>query len=201
VNYLAHIHLAGPDPEAQIGALLGDFVKPAGADTFPPVMQREIRLHRAIDAFTDSHPVVLAAKGLFRKETRRYSGIVLDVYYDHVLAREWSAWSDEPLMRFTHRFYAALSAVRGTLPERLERLTPYLVAEDWLGSYARFDGVDRAIRRLSTRLSRGAEGMVGGLQDLRAHDAEFAAGFAVFYPALMAHVRSERELLVASTDR
>ena len=198
MNYLAHIHLAGPDPEAQVGALLGDFVKPAGAEAFPPVMQREIRLHRAIDAFTDSHPVVLAAKGLFRKETRRYSGIVLDVYYDHVLARDWSTWSDEPLLRFTHRFYAALSAVRGTLPERLERLTPYMVAEDWLGSYARFDGVDRAIRRLSTRLSRGAEGMVAGLQDLRAHDAAFAAGFAEFYPALMAYVRSERELLVSA---
>jgi acyl carrier protein phosphodiesterase len=194
VNYLAHLYLAGPDPHAQVGALLGDFAK-GGLAHFDPVVRREIRVHRTIDAWTDAHPVVLEAKTLFRPHARRFAGIVLDVYYDHVLAREWARWSDEPLAAFTRRFYAALLATSLELPPRLERIRPWLIAEDWLGSYAEFAGFERAVHRLSTRLSQGAERMVDGIADVRRHDAALAAGFAAFFPALEAHVAAERERL------
>jgi acyl carrier protein phosphodiesterase len=194
VNYLAHLYLAGRDPHAQVGALLGDFAK-GDLARFDPVIEREIRLHRAVDAWTDAHPVVLAAKARFRPHARRFAGIVLDVYYDHVLAREWARWSDEPLAAFAQRFYAALQATPLALPPRLERLRPWLVAEDWLGSYADFEGFARAVRRLSTRLSQGAERMIDGIDDVRRHDAGFAAGFAAFFPELVAFAGAERARL------
>jgi acyl carrier protein phosphodiesterase len=198
MNYLAHILLAGPTVEAQLGGLFGDFSKPGAIAHFSPLMQREILLHRAIDSFTDSHPVVLAAKALFRAHTRRYSGIILDVFYDHVLAQHWHHYCTLDLSAFLDKFYREMEDFTHLFPEKFAQLKSRLVAEDWLGSYRTFAGVEIAIRRLSTRLSTGGAAMQAGVEDLCQNYENFCAGFTQFFPALMTYVAAQRAHLVTA---
>ena len=193
MNYLAHLYLARPGHEAMLGALLGDFVfGTAALQDWSPVVRREILVHRKVDRYTDEHPRVVQARSLFVEGLRRYAGIALDVYYDHCLARDWACWSDEPLDDFTAPFYRYLLSRLDELPERLRAIAPRIAAHDWLGSYRERDSVDLAVTRIATRLSRNGDRLVACLDDLRAHEAEIAAGFDAFFPQLVAHVRDLR---------
>ncbi|RSZ60756.1 DUF479 domain-containing protein [Massilia atriviolacea] len=192
MNYLAHIYLARHSEEAMLGALLGDFVKPSADGQFSAAMQAEILMHRKVDTFTDSHPVVLTAKSLFDGPGRRYSGILLDVFYDHVLALRWARYSEVPLAAFIAAFYGTLTRHAAVLPSRLAEMAPYMIEQDWLGSYRSYAGVDLAVRRISTRLSRNGEVMREALGDLERHAATIADGFDVFFPELITFVESQR---------
>lgn len=192
MNYLAHIYLARHSDDAMIGALLGDFVKPHSGEQFNAVMQAEILTHRKVDSFTDSHPTVLAAKALFEGPRRRYAGIVLDVFYDHLLASQWSRYSSIPLATFIKRFYTALAQRDELLPANLARLAPYMIEQDWLGSYQEYEGAEMAVRRISTRLSKNGDLMREALIDLKQHRATITTGFDAFFPELIAFVESRR---------
>lgn len=192
MNYLAHIYLARHSDEAMLGALLGDFVKPHSASRFSAETEAEIVTHRKVDSFTDSHPLVLQAKQLFDGPSRRYAGILLDVFYDHLLARDWARYSAEPLGDFIARFYGALARHAAMLPENLARAAPRMIEQDWLGSYADYGGVETAIRRISTRLSKNGDQLRDGLAGLKANEAQLAAGFDAFFPELIAFVETRR---------
>ena len=193
MNYLAHLYLAGPEPEARLGALLGDFVfgQSALAD-WGALERREIVIHRRVDRYTDEHPQVVAARRLFAHGRQRYAGIALDVYYDHCLARDWARYCDTPLDAFTASFYWYLLSRQDELPERLRRIAPLMASGDWLGSYRQRDSVDLAVTRIATRLSRNGQCLVACLEDLRRHEAEIAAGFELFFPQLAAYASSLR---------
>ena len=193
MNYLAHLYLAGPEPEARLGALLGDFVfgQAALAD-WGALERREIVIHRRVDRYTDEHPQVVAARRLFAHGRQRYAGIALDVYYDHCLARDWARYCDTPLDAFTASFYRYLLSRQDELPERLRRIAPLMASGDWLGSYRRRDSVDLAVTRIATRLSRNGDRLVACLEDLRRHETEIAAGFDLFFPQLAAYASSLR---------
>lgn len=192
MNYLAHIYLASHSDDAMLGALLGDFVKPHSQHRFSADMEAEILTHRKVDAFTDSHPIVLDAKRLFDGPSRRYSGILLDVFYDHVLASSWPRYSSEPLAQLIARFYGALARRADALPPNLARAAPYMIEQDWLGSYVDYGGVEIAVRRISTRLSKNGDVMRDGLADLETHYAALTRGFHAFFPELIAFVDSRR---------
>jgi acyl carrier protein phosphodiesterase len=200
MNYLAHLYLAGRDPEAQLGGLLGDFAKPRDDHLFPARVRREIRLHRAIDAYTDVHPLVLGSKALFRPGARRFSGMVLDVLYDHFLADGWARHSDEDLDAFIARFYAHLGATPLPLPGRLARVAPLLIAQDWLGSYRSLAGVERAVDGMSRRVSRHGDQMRAGLDDVREHYDALRERYDGFFPALSRFVEDERRRLPDDGD-
>ena len=192
MNYLAHIYLARHSDDAMLGALLGDFVKPHSGDRFNAAIEAEILTHRKIDAFTDSHPQVLAAKALFDGPHRRYAGILLDVFYDHLLAKHWHHYSAVALEDFIERFYTALAERALILPANLARVAPWMIEQDWLGSYCDYAGVDLAIRRISTRLSKNGDVMRAALTDLKRHYAPVETGFHAFFPELIAFVESRR---------
>ena len=185
MNYLAHAWLARHSDDAILGALLGDFVfgQSALAD-WPPAVRAEILRHRRIDRYTDNHPAVVAMRMRFGG-LRRYAGIVLDVYFDHCLAREWWRWNDAPLDAFTGRIYRLLDERRGRLPPRLAALAPRMAAHDWLGSYARRESVDAAVRGISTRLSRNGDRLVACLDVLRRDEAAAQQAFDAFWPDLV----------------
>lgn len=123
MNYLAHLHLGGQRPEELLGSLYGDFVKGRLQGQFRPDIESGIQLHRSIDVFTDHHPLVDQALARFSHTRRRYAGIVLDVFFDHCLARDWSRYAEQPLERFTADFYRVLKA-QAHLPSRLAALLP-----------------------------------------------------------------------------
>lgn len=185
MNYLAHTWLARQSDDAILGGLLGDFVfgKSVLLDWRPSV-RIEIVRHRRIDRYTDDHPAVVASRALFGP-LRRYSGIVLDVYFDHLLARDWMRWNDTPLDAFTARVYRVLRDHRDELPPRLHAIAPRIAAHDWLGSYAQRENVDHAVRGIATRLSRNGERLVDCLDVLRANESTVDAAFEVFFPDLI----------------
>ena len=185
MNYLAHAWLARHSDEAILGGLLGDFVFGRSVlQDWRPSVRIEIVRHRRIDRYTDTHPSVVAARILFG-ELRRYAGIVLYVYFDHRLARDWRRWNDAPLDAFTTRIYRVLREHRDELPPRLHAIAPRMAAHDWLGSYAQRDSVDGVVRGIATRLSRNGERLVECLDVLRANEAAVDAAFETFFPDLI----------------
>ncbi len=187
MNYLAHAWLARHADDAILGALLGDFVFGQSAlQDWPPPIRAEIVRHRRIDRYTDEHPAVVEARGLFDAAgLRRYAGIVLDVYFDHCLARDWMRWNDMPLDAFAARVYRVLREHREELPPRLHAIAPRMAAHDWLGSYARRGNVDHAVHGIATRLSRNGDRLVECLDVLRANETAADAAFGGFFPDLI----------------
>ena len=187
VNYLAHAWLARHSDDAILGAILGDFVfGQSGLQDWPPAVRAEIVRHRRIDLYTDAHPAVVVARGLFDDAgLRRYAGIVLDVHFDHCLARHWQRWNDAPLADFTARVYRVLDEHRDELPSRLRAIAPRMAAHDWLGSYVQRGYVDHAVRGIATRLSRNGDKLVACLDVLRVEEARIDAAFEAFFPDLV----------------
>lgn len=187
MNFLAHIYLARHSDDAMLGALFGDFVGTAGLERFNAEVQREIRLHWKIDSYTDQHPEVRAARSLFPDGRRRFAGILLDVYFDHLLARDWPRYHPQDLDSFNHHFYGVLMA-QPELPEPLRKILPGFVRHDWLGSYRDRDAIDHAVRRIATRLSRNGDKLVDCLPILRNQEAAVQQRFEAFFPQLIEHV-------------
>ncbi|ANY88069.1 Acyl carrier protein phosphodiesterase [Pseudomonas putida] len=190
MNYLAHLHLGGREPQQLLGSLYGDFVKGSLQGRFPPALEASIRLHRHIDSYTDSHPLVLAALARFPRERRRFAGIVLDVFFDHCLARHWGDYAEQPLSAFTGDFYRVLLA-EPALPGRLAHIAPFMAADDWLGAYGDFDTLGQVFRGIARRLSR-PEGMDGVMGELEALYEPLLADFREFYPQLQAFALASR---------
>jgi len=196
MNWLAHMYLARHSDAAMLGALLGDFAfGSSGLERFGAEEHREVLLHRQVDRYTDTHPVVTALRAAFPEGQRRYAGIALDVYFDHLLARDWPRWSDLPLDAFTARAYAILQRRHDELPARLQAIAPSIRTHDWLGSYAQRASVDRAITRIATRLSRNGDRLVACVAQLHALEDEAEAAFDRFFPALIGFVEAARGTL------
>jgi len=188
MNYLAHLHLGGQRPGQLLGSLYGDFVKGRLQGQFAPEIEGAIQLHRSIDVFTDRHPLVDVALSRFSLTRRRYAGIVLDVFFDHCLARDWTLYADRPLALFTSDVYRVLSSER-QLPERLAKIAPHMVANDWLGSYQEFDVLEQVLRGISRRLTRPEE-LAAAMQELRRLYEPLSEDFRLFYPQLQDFARN-----------
>jgi acyl carrier protein phosphodiesterase len=189
MNYLAHLHLGGQRPGQLLGSLYGDFVKGRLQGQFPAEIEDAITLHRQIDVFTDRHGLVDIALSRFSLTRRRYAGIVLDVFFDHCLARDWALYADSSLPVFTADVYRVLAA-EPQLPERLARIAPYMAADDWLGSYREFAVMEQVLRGIGRRLTRPEE-LGHAMQELRALYEPLSEDFRMFYPILQTFCRSE----------
>jgi acyl carrier protein phosphodiesterase len=189
MNFLAHLHLSDGSDEGLLGGLMGDFVKGPLDDRYPAGIMRGIALHRRIDTFTDAHPVVHRSKARVSAERRRYAGIMVDMFYDHFLARDWARYSNEPLSAFTKRTYEVLEDNHGLLPERLQRMAPWMIRGDWLGSYARVGAIGDSLDGMSRRMKRENR-LAGSVEELEALYADFARDFGEFFPDLVRFARS-----------
>ena len=199
MNYLAHLFLARHSGAAMLGGIMGDFVKADVTGRYPADIAREIQLHRYIDSYTDSHPAVQASARLFAEGRRRYAGIALDVFYDHLLSLQWQRWCDEPRQAMLDRFYAALAEHEALLPERLRAMAPHMVQMNWLNAYDDFASVEKAIERISQRLSRNGAMMRDGIEDLRRHYGALAQGFEQFFPDLLRFADERRTAMQAAS--
>ena len=187
MNYLAHLYLAQDSPESLVGSLLGDFVKGDDHRNYAPAIQRAILTHRQIDAYTDVHPVYRRSKGRLDPAFRHTKPLLVDVFYDHFLAKNWGDYADVPLEDFTQAAYRALEQYEADLPPRLRRMLPYMKAEDWLLSYRELEGVGFVLKGLSRRMTH-ANRLDQGLTALRQNYAALEDDFEVFFPELQAYV-------------
>ncbi|MGG6296477.1 ACP phosphodiesterase [Leptolyngbya sp. AN02str] len=199
MNYLAHAFLAQSDPELVIGGFLGDFVKGAIAQLYTPTIRQGIELHRHIDSYTDQHELVRASKQLFSAQRRRFAGIMLDVFYDHLLAKHWNQYSTIPLRQFAQQVYHILQKHETILPDRLQRMLPYMVEQDWLSSYQQLDSIGKTLNRISQRL-KCRNTLVNSLEELEQHYLELEQHFLMFFPELMTFTETHPSRQVCQLD-
>jgi acyl carrier protein phosphodiesterase len=186
MNLLAHAALAGDDPGGVVGGLVADLVKGPVPDAFSRAIGDGIRLHRRIDVFTDAHPVTARSRARLRAGWGRYSGILTDVAYDYCLAHQWSRHRDDTLEEFVGRVYRMVEASLPELPSPLQGYARRMIEEDWLTSYGRWDGVERALRRISARLRRPVD-LAAAVGDLQRAEADLMGDFETFFPEVARH--------------
>ncbi|MCC3408301.1 MAG: DUF479 domain-containing protein [Microcoleus sp. PH2017_10_PVI_O_A] len=184
MNYLAHLFLSDGTPASLIGNLLGDFVKGSAVNLYPDDIRQGIDLHRKVDSYTDSHARVRSSKSLVCAQRRRFAGVLVDVFYDHFLAKNWLEYSEVPLRDFARLAYKALQDNRDILPESLKRVMPQIIARDLLGSYQDIGGIDSALHRMSARIKR-TNNLAGGVEDLTINYQQLESDFRAFFPDLI----------------
>lgn len=204
MNYLAHFWLAGPRVTDRVGGLLGDFVKGPLPCGLPPDLAAGVALHRKIDVYADEHPAFIASRRRFSPLRRRYAGIIVDLFYDHILARDWPRYQGGPLADATAVYYAEVRQYQTWLPERLQRLLPRMQTEDWLASYARLDAVGTALDNLSRYRLRGGNPLLGAMEELVQHYGALSQDAAEFLPAARTYVTqslAERDIMAWQQQR
>jgi acyl carrier protein phosphodiesterase len=195
MNLLAHALLAAPDSELMFGGLIGDFVRGRIDAGLPSRVRAGVALHRAIDVYTDAHPETSRARALFVPPLRRYAGILLDVWFDHLLARDWPTYGEGTLDDFSRRVRGTLDDYRDLVPERMRGFVAYLRANDLPAAYRDEAMIGDVLRGMSRRLSR--ENPLGeALPSLVALHAPVARHFHAFFPQLQAFAASERDRFV-----
>lgn len=196
MNYLAHLYLAEDTEESRLGNLLGDFVKgPVSESPYSPGIKKGIETHRKVDLFTDSHRKFLESKELISTERRRFAGVILDLAFDHFLAKNWRAYADSELGSFTEEVYGMLSRNSPILPVKLASFLPRMIHEDWLGSYEKLEGVSLVIERISARLERKFKRentLRGGAKEIEANYDALENNFEQFFPDVINYVDNYR---------
>ena len=193
MNWLAHVFLSEADPEFRLGNLFADIVKGPDLLAMSPGFRRGVDCHRAIDGFTDRHPITLSSRSRVSSAYGRYSGILIDLFYDHFLCRSWERYADVSLRTYTQCFYREATEHASALPEHARFVFEVMRSEDLLESYSRVDGVATALGRIATRLSSRVGRTIsleGAVVELTNNYDDFARDFAAFFPSLQAHVRS-----------
>lgn len=191
MNHLAHALLAGSDDDVLLGSLMGDFVRGAIDRELAVGIRDGIALHRAIDVFTDTHPLIVDARAQFRPPYRRYAGILLDIWFDHLLARDFAQWSATPLATFNRRVIDVLDREHARLPENLQRFSRYMRVEGLLATYADRDVIARVLAGVGSRLKRDNP-LADGLIEIKRLERVLGDVFVVFFPQLSEHAGTLR---------
>jgi len=190
MNFLAHALLSSSSEEAILGGMMGDFVKGPLAGRHDPAVSDALALHRRIDTYTDAHPVVVGSRGRISASRRRFAGILVDMFYDHFLARRWEDYSPVPLEEFTARIYRVLLARSDELPERLRRIAPHMAGNDWLGSYRHVEAVGEALDRMGNRFKR-ENYLLGSVAELLENYQALENDFRLFFPDVVRFARGQ----------
>ena len=183
MNFLAHIFLSGQDEDLIIGNFIADSIKGRKYLNYPEGIRNGILLHRAIDSYTDSHSTVRRSTARLFKNYSHYSGVLVDIFYDHFLAANWDDYSGIPLEDFISEFYILLQPNFSRLPAPVQRFMPYMIQENWLLSYSSHDGIKRILYQMNQR-TKNRVGMDRAGADLREHYTSFEKDFREFFPEL-----------------
>ncbi len=183
MNIFAHLFLSGDNEEVIIGNFIGDFVKGLQVNNYPTEIQKGIFLHRKIDYFTDNHPIVLESKIRLRPKFRHYAPVIVDVFYDHFLTKNWTSFSPIPLLDYTKKSHKIIKKYLDILPEKALYLFEYMVKNDVLYNYQFIEGIDRTLTGMSKRTkfeSKMEEATITLEKDYNCYEKEFFA----FFPEL-----------------
>lgn len=184
LNYLAHLYFSQANTPSRVGNLLGDFARGVDTDALPDEIIQGLRNHRTIDHYTDSHPEVRRLKTLFSRQRRRYSGIVLDVVFDHFLIRHWHDFSDHSLDQFLESAYSDLEQGYPLMPAHMQRVVKRMIAGDWIRRYSNLKQVGFALDRIAERI-RFQNHFGGAIIEVEQHYEALEGGFLKFFPELI----------------
>lgn len=176
MNYLAHIFLSGENSNVMIGNFMADSIKGSKYSSYAPEIQKGILLHRQIDTATDAHPAFRQSTKRLHKNYGHYSGIIVDIFYDHFLAKNWADYSDIPLADYIESFYTLLRKNTDVLPQNIKKMAPVMMKGNWLLIYADLEGIDRVLGGMNRR-TKNRSGMDKAGYELREYYSLFEADF------------------------
>ncbi|MEZ4853389.1 ACP phosphodiesterase [Flavobacterium sp.] len=179
MNFLAHIYLSGDNEMLKIGNFMADSIKGNNYLEYTGDLQKGILLHRAIDSFTDTNEIYRKSKHRLHKKYGHYSGIIMDVVYDHYLAKNWNRFSTENLSDFVLRFYQSISKNSSLLPVKTQRLVPFMIDQNWLESYVTLDGLQTILWQMSRRINYTID-MSEAISEVQEFYLEFESEFFEF---------------------
>ncbi len=185
MNFLAHIYLSGENELTTIGNFMADGIKGQDYKHYEKDIQVGILLHREIDTFTDAHPTVRRSTKRLHKRFGHYSGVIVDILYDHFLASNWNKYSDQSLEHYVDEFYDSLQNHYEILPSRVKRLMPYMITDNWLHSYASIEGISKVLQGMNRRTQNRSK-MDMAIEDLQIFYDEFETEFTQFFTDLIA---------------
>lgn len=180
MNFLAHIYLSGDNELITIGNFMADGIKGKTYEKYPPIIQTGILLHREIDTFTDAHPIVRQSTKRLHSRYGHYSGVIVDILYDHFLAKNWSNYSSVPLKYYVEEFYASLQNHYDLLPARIKSMMPYMLEQNWLLHYAEIEGIQNVLNGMNHR-TKNKSGMNTATEELLVFYEEFETEFTAFF--------------------
>lgn len=187
MNFLAHILLSGENEGVMMGNYVGDFIKgrlsKEKTATWNPDYVVGLKLHRFIDSFTDTHPEVSEAKDVAAVTQGKLAGIVMDIYFDYFLAKNFEHYHKEPLFIYAHRMYSVIERNQHLIPETMVPMVRSMIRQDWLNTYATLDGIDTTFKRLSRRAGFLAP-ISTAVSDLQTNEAFYYGKFLSFFPEL-----------------
>ena len=183
MNYLAHIYLSGENELLKIGNFMADHIKGNKYKSYPQDIQKGILLHRQIDSFTDNKKIARISKRRLNDRYGLYRGIIIDILYDHFLAKNWNLYSETELGDYTKEFYSLLQENYEILPEKIKHMSQYMIKDDWLKSYAQIEGIEQVLSGVNRRTG-GKSNMDQAKHDLEAHYEDFEKDFISFFDEL-----------------
>ena len=183
MNFLAHIYLSNGNEQLQIGNFIADFIKANQYTHLPNAIQQGIFLHRQIDTFTDAHPIVKQSKRRLNERYGHYNGIIIDIFYDHFLAKNWSKYHKIPLAEYTNKFYKLLKENKEVLPDSVMPFLPYLIKDNWLLNYTNFEGIEKTLIGMNKRTHKQSQMHLANA-DLKLHYTDFESDFTDFFENL-----------------
>ena len=192
MNFLAHIYLSGSNDFVKMGNFMADGIRGKEYLNFPEDIKKGIMLHRNIDSFTDAHPVFRISKHRLHDTYGHYSGVIVDVFYDHFLAKNWHLYSDESLAKYVDHFYSLLTNNEAQLTEKTKQLLPYMIKFNWLYSYKTTIGIENILTQMDRRTDNQSK-MRFATSDLIKYYADFESEFTAFFDELI--IFSKQKLL------
>ena len=191
MNYLAHALLSSEDPELLLGNFIADHVRGNQLEGYPAGVVKGIQLHRRIDSFTDEHALFKASKRFFYERFQKYSGILVDIYFDHLLARDFQRYHQESLWSFSQKVYAIYSANQASMPEHSSRFLTYLIRNDLYRRYAEFEGITEVLKHFSMRIGHGIL-LDDSVLEFKQHEVGLQTNFDLFMADIQQHFQQEK---------
>ena len=183
MNFLAHLYLSGNDTELMIGNFIADHIKGNKFSHFPEGIKKGILLHREIDTYTDAHDIVRKSKRRLHERYRHYDGVIIDIFYDHFLARNWKKYSQIPLDIYVKSVYNLLQENNNILPDKTRELLPYMIQYNWLYNYQFAKGIQEVLNGMNKR-TQGKSKMNLATEDLLIHYEILEEDFTLFFEDL-----------------
>ena len=194
MNYLAHIYLSGENDLVTIGNFIADGIKGKDYRSYPQDIQTGILLHRHIDTYTDAHKIVRKSTKRLHEKYSHYSGVIVDILYDHFLAKNWSVYSNIPLDKYCDSFYDSLEDNFDILPSRIQYMMPYMIADNWLLSYASIEGIQNVLEGMNRRTKNRVQ-MNLAVNELQGFYNEFELEFTSFFEELILSSKDKLKIL------
>lgn len=190
MNFLAHIYLSNDEDLVKIGNFMADGIRGKSYSDFHYSIQKGILLHRAIDTYTDAHPIFRQSTKRLHANYHHYSGVIVDIFYDHFLAKNWQQYSPINLSDFVDDFHQLLESNYELLTPKTKRLLPYMIAQNWLKSYQTVNGIEVILTQMDQRIS-SANKMQHSVVELNEYYDEFESEFFLFFEELQQFVNAK----------